>query len=45
MYFSYIFYLHVQFLAHNSQNPWDFLSVENDKGAFCYVKEVTFRST
>ena len=45
IYFSYIFCLHVQFLAHNSQNPWDFLSVESDKGAFCYVKEITFRST
>lgn len=43
--FSYIFVLHSQFLAHNSPNPWNFLNVENDKGVFYYVNEVTFRST
>lgn len=43
--FSYIFGLHSQFLAHNSPDPWNFLNVENDKGVFYCVNEVTFRST
>lgn len=32
----------VQLLVHSSQNPENFLSVESDRGTFCYVNEVTF---
>ena len=42
IYFSHVFGLHPHFLAHGSQNPWDFLNVESDKGIFCSVNEVTF---
>lgn len=38
-YFSYIFGFSPSFLAHSSQNPWNFLSLESDIGAFCYVNE------
>lgn len=30
-----------QFQAHSSPNPWNFLSIETDKGGFGYVIEVT----
>lgn len=29
------------FLAHSSQSPWNFLSFESSKVAFCYVNEVS----
>ena len=41
MYFSYIFGLCPQFLAHGSKNHWNFLSVEGDKGVFYLLMEVT----
>ena len=42
IYFSYVFGLCPQFLPHSSPNPWNFLSVENDKGVFCYINEGEF---
>lgn len=42
IYFSDILGFLLQFLAHSSPNPWNFLSVEKDKGFFCYVNEVAF---
>lgn len=32
-----IYVLCPQFLAHSSQNPWNFLSVAGEKGVFCYI--------
>lgn len=47
IYFSYtgICSLSPQFLTHNSPSPWNFLSVENYKGVFCCLNELTFGST
>lgn len=48
LYISYIFGLWIYFayvcgLAYiSSLNPWNFLSVKNDKDVFCCVNEVTF---
>lgn len=36
------FSLPPSFLGHRSQNPWNTLSVESDKGIFCYVNEANF---
>lgn len=40
-----IFGLHPYFLAHSSLIPWNFLSVKNDQGDFCYDNEVTLDPT
>lgn len=32
----------VPFLVPSSQNPWNFLTDENDNSIFCYMNEVTF---
>ena len=42
VYFSYVSYLHPQFLAHSSPDPWNFLSVDSDKCVSCYIDEVPF---
>lgn len=42
IYFSYIFGLCTWFLTCRSQNSWNFLSAESNRGAFCYVNEVGF---
>ena len=42
IYFSYIFGLPPQFPANSSPNPWNFQSVESDKGVFCYINEDEF---
>ena len=42
IYFLYIFDLPPLFLSQSSQSPWNFLSVESDKGIFCFINEVTF---
>ena len=34
IYFSYMFGLHLQFLAHSSQNRWNFLSYKSDGSIF-----------
>ena len=44
IYFSCVFDLYPQVLAHQPQNPWNFISVESDKGIF-YVNEVTVEPT
>lgn len=31
----------MQFLASSSKNPWNFQSIENDKGIFYHPNEVT----
>lgn len=41
MYFSCEYVFGSQFQSHSSQNPWNFLSIENDKVS-CDVNEVTF---
>lgn len=43
IYFSGIFGLHPQFLAHHSQTPWNFLSDERNMVSH-YVNEMTFWS-
>lgn len=42
IYFSSVFGLPLRFLTHNSQSPWNFLSVESGRGSFCCINEVTF---
>ena len=39
---KYIFSLLPFFLAHSSENPWNFLSDESNKGVLCYVNKMIF---